>query len=89
MTKLKTVEEVAVEWGENGYAEPMLREDRSNILAVLKNTIKEKQDEFYSEREWPASVNMNDGYDLACEDILTLLQETLGEGKEINSIFKE
>lgn len=59
------------------YVEQKLHQDKSDIRAVLKANIKEKQDDFYSDREWPGSANMNDGYELACNDILTLIDTLL------------
>lgn len=74
-----------------------ITQDRQHILEVLKEGVRETELKMnvneYLENVKEACGNydlaFDQGYTQAKKDILTLLQETLGEGKEINSIFKE
>lgn len=60
----------------------ILTQDRQHILEVLKEKIN-------NIKPSSTSIEWERGYKQAQGDFRVLLQETLGEGKEINSIFKE
>jgi len=71
-----------------------LQKDHQHILAVLKEGVEEmKLTYVFSGVNWKdTDMESNQviyGYNQAIKDVEALLQETLGEGKEINSIFKE